>query len=66
MCKLSLSHRGEMAQVICDWRVTADRPLFRLLSPHLWPVFTWNHRWAMARGEQGLRREVVRRRQVAA
>jgi hypothetical protein len=45
-----------------DWRVTADRPLFRALAPVFRPVMAWNHRWAMARGEAGLRREVERRR----
>lgn len=61
-----LEQQGEMARVMYDWRVSADRPLFRLLSPLLWPVFAWNHRWAMARGAAGLAREVLRRRQAAA
>lgn len=53
-----LVQNGPTADIVYDWRVTADRPLFRLLSPLLGPVFAWNHRWAMARGEQGLRREL--------
>lgn len=51
-------------EVVYDWAVMADRPVFRWLSPVLAPVFAWNHRWAMARGEEGLRAEVVRRRGV--
>ena len=45
-----------------DWRVVAERPLLRRLAPLLKPAFAANHRWAMARGEAGLRREVAARR----
>ena len=61
-----LTQRGPTAEIEYDWRVRADRPLFRVLSPLLRPVFAWNHRWAMARGERGLRREVARRRKAKA
>jgi hypothetical protein len=57
-----LTEAGGWTEAVYDWRVSADRPLFRWLSPLLAPVFAWNHRWAMARGEEGLRREVARRR----
>lgn len=60
-----LVQRGPMAEVTYDWSVLADRPLFRALSLVMKPVLAWNHRWAMARGEEGLRREVARRRGVA-
>jgi hypothetical protein len=56
----ALEQHGASAQIDYDWRVSADRPLFRLLSPLLAPVFAWNHRWAMARGEAGLRAELRR------
>ena len=36
------------------WRVFADRPLLRLLSPLLRPAFRWNHAWAIARAQEGL------------
>ena len=55
-----LTQNGPTAEIVYDWSVTADRPLFRVLSPVLAPVFAWNHRWAMAKGEQGLRRELAR------
>lgn len=61
----TLTQRGAIADITYDWRVLADRPLFRILSPVLAPIFAWNHRWAMARGQEGLRREVIRRRLVA-
>jgi uncharacterized protein YndB with AHSA1/START domain/mannose-6-phosphate isomerase-like protein (cupin superfamily) len=37
-----------------DWRVHADRPLLRLLSPLLRPAFRANHHWAIARAREGL------------
>jgi hypothetical protein len=43
-----------------DWRVRAEKPWLRRLSPVLAPLFAWNHRWAMAKGEAGLRRELER------
>jgi hypothetical protein len=44
-----------------DWRIRADKPLLRTLSFLLKPVFSANHRWAMAQGEASLKRELVRR-----
>lgn len=58
----TLLQSGPMVEARYDWHVTADKPILRLLSPLLAPVFAWNHRWAMAKGEAGLRRELVRRR----
>jgi hypothetical protein len=55
-----LTQNGPVADIVYDWRVTADRPLFRILSPILGPVFAWNHRWAMAKGLDGLKRELSR------
>ena len=37
-----------------DWRVYADRPLLRALTPVLRPAFRWNHAWAIARAKDGL------------
>jgi uncharacterized protein YndB with AHSA1/START domain len=37
-----------------DWRVLADRPLLRYLTPILRPVFRWNHNWAIRRAMEGL------------
>jgi hypothetical protein len=44
------------------WTITATKPLLKRLSPILRPLFEWNHRWAMARGEECLRAELRRRR----
>jgi len=37
-----------------DWRVNADRPLLRILTPVLRPLFRWNHNWAIKRAMEGL------------
>ena len=45
-----------------DWRLRAEKPVLRAFSFVLKPVFSANHRWAMARGEESLRLELRRRR----
>jgi hypothetical protein len=57
-----LEQRGERAEVGYDWQVRAEKPVLKRLAPVLKPAFAANHRWAMARGLQGLRRELARRR----
>jgi pimeloyl-ACP methyl ester carboxylesterase len=42
-------------RVHIDWRVTVQKPLVRILSPMLKPLFAWNHNWTTPRGEAGLR-----------
>lgn len=42
-------------RVHLEERVTADKPIIRLLSPVLKPLFAWNHRWTTPRGEAGLK-----------
>ena len=37
-----------------DWRVHADRPLLKLLTPVLRRALRWNHAWAIARAREGL------------
>ena len=53
---------GPEVVITYDWRVSASKPLLRRLSWLLRPVFSANHRWAMARGEESLRLELRRRR----
>lgn len=47
--------------VTFDWKLTADKPLLRSLSFLLKPVFSANHRWAMAQGLESLELELARR-----
>jgi hypothetical protein len=60
-----LSARADGVDVSYSWRVRLERPWLRLLSPVFRPLLAWNHEWSMARGEEGLRREIVRRRGAA-
>ncbi|MEA2127593.1 MAG: hypothetical protein QOJ85_484, partial [Solirubrobacteraceae bacterium] len=59
----TLSQRGGITHVRFDWHVNADRPLLRVLTPLLRPLFRWNHNWAIARAIEGL--EPYARRQAA-
>jgi hypothetical protein len=52
---------GDWVTISYDWKIRADKPLLRLLSPVLKPVFSANHHWAMAKGEESLKLELARR-----
>jgi hypothetical protein len=53
---------GAWTLITYDWRVKAEKPLLRVLSPLLRPLLEFNHRWAMRRGEESLRLELARMR----
>jgi hypothetical protein len=52
---------GPFVNITYDWRIRAEKPLLRYLSFLFKPVFSANHRWAMARGEESLKAELARR-----
>jgi len=52
---------GPLVDITFDWRIRAEKPLLRWLSFVFKPIFEANHRWAMARGEECLVRELERR-----
>ncbi|HEX2078696.1 MAG TPA: SRPBCC family protein [Longimicrobium sp.] len=58
----TLTPAGDGTEVVYDWRIRAEKPLLRSLSFLLKPLFSANHEWAMARGEESLRLELARRR----
>ncbi|MGO4103138.1 polyketide cyclase [Leifsonia sp. YAF41] len=60
----SFEQDGPEVVVGYDWRVSASKALLRRLTWLLRPVFAANHRWAMARGEESLKLELRRRRQL--
>ena len=60
----TLRQDGPTADIVYDWEIRADKPLLKWCSPVLKPIFSWNHRWAMARGEESLVRELRRRREA--
>jgi hypothetical protein len=55
-------HEGASVDITYDWDVLAEKPLLRYGSWFIKPIFAANHRWAMARGEESLRLELLRRR----
>jgi hypothetical protein len=56
----TLEEEGRFVNVHYDWRISADRPLLRYCSFALKPLFASNHRWAMARGVEGIALELRR------
>lgn len=53
---------GDATRVTYEWRVRTEKPLLKLLSPLLKPLFKSNHDRVMADGERALRAELERRR----
>lgn len=47
-----LKPEGSGTHVILDWNPIVEKPVVRLLSPLLKPVFRWNHNWTMVRGQR--------------
>lgn len=58
----TLEQTSDFVDVMYDWRIRADKPLLRYGSFIFRPIFSANHRWAMARGEESLNLELRRRR----
>jgi hypothetical protein len=56
---------GPFVNIVYDWRISAEKPLLKTLTPILRPVFGANHRWAMAQGETSLKLELQRRRAMS-
>lgn len=56
----SLQQRRKECHITFDWRLRADKPLLRWLSPVFKPIFKWNHRWAMEKGYMRLQEEIAR------
>lgn len=50
----TLTPRDGGTDVQFDWRVYAEKPVVRALTPVLRPLFRWNHAWAIARARDGL------------
>ena len=60
----TLKEDGDYVDVTYDWRISAEKPLLRLFSPILKPIFSANHHWAMRQGEESLKRELKDRRSI--
>jgi len=53
---------GDHVKAFYDWRIRAEKPLLRRLTWLMRPAFSANHRWAMRKGEESMRLELLRRR----
>jgi len=58
----TLVQDGNTVDITYDWRIRADKPLLKNLSFAMKPFFAANHRWAMAKGLESLKLELLRRR----
>jgi hypothetical protein len=57
----TLAQEGADVAITYDWRIRAEKPLLRYMSFMMRPLFSANHVWAMARGEESLVLEIARR-----
>jgi Polyketide cyclase / dehydrase and lipid transport len=53
---------GAHVRITYDWRIRVRKPFVKAFSFLLKPLFAFNHRWAMARSEESLKLELLRRR----
>ena len=53
---------GEWVNITYEWRIGAQKPLLKTLSPIMKPIFRANHEWAMRKGLESLQLELRRRR----
>jgi hypothetical protein len=53
---------GEWVVITYDWKIRADKAVLRRFSFIMKPIFSANHHWAMAKGEESLKLELARRR----
>jgi uncharacterized protein YndB with AHSA1/START domain len=61
----TFSERQGTTHVRWDWTVFADKPLLRVFTPVLRPLFRWNHKWAVARAQESLEPYARRRAGLA-
>ena len=55
---------GAWVNITYDWKIKAEKPLLRYFSFIMKPLFSANHRWAMAKGEESLKLEIARRHEI--
>jgi hypothetical protein len=58
----TLKEEGEYCLIRYDWKVEAEKPILKYLSFLMKPIFTSNHEWAMKKGEESLKLELIRKR----
>lgn len=53
---------SSVCRITYDWRIEANKPILKLFSFILKPIFSANHHWAMRKGAESLRLELLRSR----
>jgi hypothetical protein len=51
---------GPWVNIMYDWKIKAEKRLLRYFSFIMKPIFSANHHWAMAKGEESLKLELAR------
>ena len=57
-----LQQNGSDCYISFNWKLEAQKALIKNLSFIFKPIFSLNHRWAMKKGQQSLKLELLRRR----
>jgi hypothetical protein len=60
--KWTITNDGVDTIVKYDWQIAATKPLLKYFSFMMKPIFSANHYWAMDRGLESLKIEVLKRR----
>lgn len=55
---------GDNCNVSFDWKLEAEKPFLKTFSFIMKPIFSANHIWAMKKGEESLKLELLRQRSV--
>lgn len=56
---------SEYCNICYDWSIIAEKPMLKYLSFLLKPLFSANHHWAMRKGEESLKLELLRQRSTS-
>lgn len=56
------TEQSSLCEIIYDWQISAEKPVLKYLTWLLRPLFSFNHHWAMRRGEESLKLELRRRK----
>lgn len=62
----TFEQESSWVNITYDWKIKAEKPLLRYFSFVMKPIFSANHRWAMAKGEESLKLEIARRHAASA
>ncbi len=58
----TFTQQGSQCHIVYDWQLSAEKPLLKYLSFIMKPLFSANHHWAMRKGLDSLKLELLRRK----